>query len=595
MKKTQLFLPMLLACALGGHAQVKSIQKTRADLLKVSSNPRLAWYASTLKKLSAKPKVTGTAVLGSKSDAAGNRTEIGVGLTGTESGFSANGSPRQEQNGNTVCTIQPYRVNFATSDNFNLFAASTPIYPGQFYNIASVLQGAFSSIPTPARKPYQLGINIFNANNPGPGMLNVTDLTRSPLPEIQRVLLAPNYSASIPASGVFDMVEIKSTMMLKAKYETSQGIFLPLQEFGIPAEVTAGFAASGSVSTQTNRSHYLVSFIQPMYTINVLTNHDQLFQSPNAHTSLSNAGYVESVTYGRRVSIIISSSSSVTRVKAAISAALSAEINGLEGADIDVGTSSNGETSVSLKEVASSFHATIYGGEGDMANRIFSDIVAFRDAFRNYIRSSSAGTFSATTGAMPLHYTLRRISDNALLTVRSTGSFDELVSCNTSKYKVEVLYDGFTVNKVLEFPPDDMEDIYGKFTLASVSTNGRTTSKDLLLKNIPKDRAISKKAGGRDSDDVQVVAMNNVSRNDLVNSILNFSQAMYDWELATAPAYRENSSAELKFNLADVQSDIDQLTPGSSKIFTKNIRLTESSALGESKITLHTRIKVTKN
>jgi hypothetical protein len=590
-----LFISVFLFCNVSGFSQVKPIMKTRADLLKPISGSKLAWYATALKKLSAKGGGSGSAVLNSKTDDIGNRTEIGVGLTGSETGFTAQGNLRQEQSGNTVCTVQPTRVNFVTSDNFNLFSANTPIYPGQFYNINSVLGGSFSSIATPPRKNYQLGMSIFNPNNTGPSFLDVADLTRSPMPEIQRVLLAPNYDAFIPAAGVLDMTEIKSSMMLKAKFETSQGIFLPLQEFGIPAELTAGFQASGNASSTTRQSHYLVTFIQPMYTINVLTNHDQLFQTANVHSSQTNAGYVESVTYGRRVTIIISSSSNISRVKAAVSAALSAEINGTEAADIEVGSKVSGETSATLRNIAASFHAKIYGGEGEAANRVFSDIVDFRDAFRQYIRSPSASRFSASTGALPLHYTLRRISDNALLSVRSTGSFDELVSCNTSSYKVDILYEGFTVNKVIELGLDDQEDIYGKFMFQSISTNGRITPKNVTLKEISRNKAISKKAGGKDDDDIMVVAMTNVSPSDLAATILNFSQDMHDWEGVTSPTYTENSSAELKFNFSSVQADIDRLAPGASKIFTKDIRLTESTPFGDSKITLHTRIRVTKN
>ncbi|RYZ17667.1 MAG: hypothetical protein EOP49_50455, partial [Sphingobacteriales bacterium] len=355
----------------------------------------------------------------------------------------------------------------------------------------------------------------------------------------------------IPAQGVFDMEEIQSGMALRAKFETSQGIFVPLQELGIPASVEAGIQASGNASSANTLKSYMVSFIQPMYTISVLTNHDQFFQAANAFSSQTASGYVESVTYGRRVNIIISSSSNINRVKAALSAALSADISATEAADIEVGSKASGETSVSLRNVAASFHARIYGGEGVYANAVFSDIVEFRDAFRTYINSASASRFSERTGALPLHYTIRRISDNGLLTVRSTGSFDDLISCSTAKYKVEVLYEGFSVNKVVEVGFDDEEDIYGVLKLASISTNGRSSTKDLLLKSIPKSSAISKKTGGRDDDDVLKVAMSNVTSDEVVGSILSFSQTMRDWEPAGEPAYKENSSAELKFNLSD--------------------------------------------
>ncbi len=588
-----IFLAAGLLSGITGFSQTK-MQQSRAQLLKPMATSKLNWYATAMKKLALKGNTSGnSAVLHSRQDGA-SKVEIGVGLTGSENGFSTAGNTRQETGGNTVCTFQPMRVNYVTSQDFNLFDPASRIYPGQMFNINSILNNSFSAAQTPARKNYQIGISIFNPDNPGPGFLDVTDLTRSPLPEVQRQLLAPSFQASIPAQGILDMSEVSSTTELKAKFETSSGIFLPLQELGIPAEITAGFQGSGDASSTARKKVYMLNLIQPMYTLNVLTNHNQLFQSANAHTSLTNAAYVESVTYGRRILIVVTSSATLARVKAAMSAAISAEINGTEGADIDLGTKVSGETSASLQEIATTFHARIYGGENQYANAIFSNIAAFRDAFRQYINSPSASRFTANTSALPLHYTIRRISDDALLSVRSVGNYDELISCNTSKYKVEVQYTGFTVNKVVEGPPDSEEDIYGTFKLSSVTTNGTTTSKNMLLKEIPKDRAISKGAGKKDEDDVTIVAMNNVSETNIRATTLNFYQKMHDWELMHEPAYREESSAELKFNFATVADEISSLAPGASKTFSKNIKLEESGPLGVSKITLHVKIKITK-
>ncbi len=597
MKRNHFYLltVLLTAYSLNVASQPKSIT-SMADRLRLTSKTKLAWYSNALKLSAAKkgPGTSGSTVLNTRNLGA-NRVEIGIGLTGSAQGFSANGSPRQQQSGSATCTIQPTKIDFSTSDNFNLFTGSNTIMPGQFFTINSIINNSFSALSTPPRKPYQLGISIFNAANPGPNFLDVTNLSRSPLPEIQATLLAPNYGAFIPAEGILDMVKINSSFELKARFETSQGIFLPLEEFGIPADITAGIEGDASSSNNVRLSYYMVNFIQPMYTINVLTNNNQLFQTANAHAAITDGAYVESVTYGRRLTIIIGSSSTETKIRAALSAALSASITGTEAAGVELGSEVSGETEATLRNVATKFHAKIYGGEGSFANRIFADIVAFKTALKNYISSPSAGVFSANTTALPLNYTLRRISDNSLLSVRSVGSFDDLVSCNTSKYNVEILWNGFTVNKVIEGPGDDKEDIYGTFHLKSVTTNGRERSRDVLIKSIPKNDAISKKAGESDDDDVIVSVLTDVSQDDLLATILNFSQGIFDWELVTAPAYKENNSSDLKFSLSDVRSDINALAPGAFKTFNKNIGLTESSVFGESKITLRVKVRVTRN
>lgn len=568
------------------------LTKQKATIVKLPANSTLKWYINGITSTKTASTTSAGTVLGSRQSGT-NTVQIGVSLPQAAESFSRNGSSRQSTTGDQTCTIQPMKVDYLTSDNFNLFTADNTIIPGKFFNINSVITNSFSAFNSPQRKPYQLGMSIFNPRNTN-NMLNVTDLTRSPLPEVQSTLLAPNYGASIPAEGVLDLVEINSSIELKASLESSRGVFLPLEELGIPADITASMDFNASAQNSTQLSYYMLSFYQPMYTINVLTDNNQLFVDPNAFRNCTDAAYVESVTYGRRVVIIIGSTSTATRVKAALSAALSATITGTEAAGLTVGTENSAEADASLRSVASKFHAKVYGGEGTFANRMFSDIITFKNAFKAYMTSSSAGTFNAQTGALPLHYTLRRISDNALLSVRSVGSFDDLVGCNTATYKVEVLYKGFKVNTVVEAPFDDKEDIWGTLRVASANVNGTTRSINKTIKSISKDNAISKGAGSTDADDITVKVMEGLTTSQVTNTTLNFSESICDWEPLHNPNYQPNSSAELKFNLANKAADIRELNPGQSKSFDNPINLTESGPGGSSKITLLTKIKVTK-
>lgn len=586
-----LLIALILCIATPGFAQLNRKIANTSRLSALVKSTKLKWYTTALDNSLLQRSNTGASVLHSRT-VGGNRVEIGVGLTGSEEGFSPVGSPRQEESAGTVCTIQPTKIDFLGDNNFNLFTTSTNLEPGQFFNINSIITNSFTAFASPARKPYQIGMNIFNPANPAPNMLEVTNLTRAALPEIQSTLLAPNYGASIPAEGILNIVRIGSTYEASAQFKTSQGIFLPLAEFGIPIDLNAGVRADGAANAAARLNFYMVHFYQPMYTLNLLTNNDALFQQANAHLSCANGAYVQSVTYGRRVVMIIGSIETEQRVTAAISAALSASVTGGEFAGVEVGSSVSGETAVSLRNIAQKFSAKIYGGEGSFGNALFSDIVNFRDAFRAYINSPSASVFRNSTGAVPLHYTLRRISDNSLLAVRSVGNFDELVSCNTSKYYVEVLWKGFRVDQVVEAPLDTKEDIYGTLKLASVSINGNTQNKNIIIKAIPVGKPISKGLGETDNDDVSVRVLTGLDKTSLLNCILTFDQAFYDFDLLTKPRYQENSSSQLVFNFSGFAANIKSIQPGQSRIFDKEIRLTESGPIGESKIALLVKVRV---
>ena len=591
MKTQTCLLPaLLLAAATQLHAQA-IFNRNKADKLHVQGN-NLNWYIGSLRLTPATNASTASGVLDSR-QSGNNRVEFGTGLVRAQEAYAANGTPTRTASGNQVCTSQPMRVDFLTAGDFNIYSAASTMMAGDFYNINSVLNNSFTAFRSPQRRSYQLGISIFNAarNN---SMLTVTNTTRSPQPEVQQQLLAPNYGAPIPADGIFDMTEIQSTMQLKTQFETALGLFLPLEEFDIPLDITAGIEGSLNTGASARLKYYMVSFYQPLYTINVLTRPEFMFENQAAFQTCTDGAYVESVTYGRRLVMIVGSADTEVRIKAAVSEALGATVTATEAAGLRVGGSASGMSDAALRTIISRFHANIYGGEGRFANAIFGDIVNFKNGFREYITSASAGVFSARTGAVPLHYTLRRISDNALLAVRSVGNYNSIVDCTTGSYKVEVLWKGIKVNTVIEGPGDDKEDIWGNFKLKTATINGVNSPKDITIKSTDKNRAVSLRANQTDNDDVTVRVLDGMNLTDICNTTLNFSQAYFDWEPVHDPAYRENNSAELKFNLSNQSAAIRNLLPNQSATFDNPVGLTETGPFGSSKITLLTKIRVTR-
>ena len=127
---------------------------------------------------------------------------------------------------------------------------------------------------------------------------------------------------------------------------------------------------------------------------------------------------------------------------------VSASVTGGEAAGVEVGVKGNGTISSQVRTGIKKFWGVLYGGNSSQTLTTYNDVTAFHQAFKNYLTSSSATTFGRNTGALPISFSLKRISDGAIIGVRSIGSFDEKVECNTNSFTVDVNFTGFTVNKV---------------------------------------------------------------------------------------------------------------------------------------------------
>ncbi|HTE24183.1 thiol-activated cytolysin family protein [Flavitalea sp.] len=553
------------------------------------------WYFADLKRnqisedQSQEPKVLAKQVNGR------DIVEVGIGLKSAGPAFQQNGASKIVANGDINKEIQPMKVDFCTGEDFDLYSTSLSIYPGQFVSINSLLTPGMSAFESPRRKAFDLGIDISTSTNQELNILKVTDLTRSPDPEITRTLLNRNHGAYFPAKVLGDITKLKSTIQLSASLSVRQGIFLPLEEFGIPADINAGLSGNVSTANLLGMKYFMYNYFQPMYTIKVLTHHNELFEHAGDHKLCTQGAYVESVAYGRRILVIIGSMESENKIHAALSAALGATVTGGEFAGIELGSKFSGETDISLRNTASVFHAAVYGGEAGFGNRIFSDIVKFKESLANYIESPSASRLSDKTTAVPLHYVLRRISDNALLSVRSVGSYDELISTNVAKYKVEVHWKGVKVTKVLEGFGDNKEDIWGSLKVRSANINGTNKILDINIVSIKKGDPISLRANQTDSDNIKVKVLDGLTKQQVSNTILNFEQRFFDWEPLHTPEYDENNSNQLKFDLSTESRDIQAMKSGDAISFTKEMKLTESGFANQtSKITLLTKIVVKK-
>ncbi len=578
-------------------AQPKNYEK---KIQAIKSQGPLTWYKAFLSKKAY------LSIAGSSETILGERTQgplkvqVGANLIPANSTYTNNGNVRNEESGNITCEVQPKRINYLLPGDFSIMRQSFSFinYPGDFVNPSHIINASSALSPFQSvnpRNPYKIGISIFAPN--GTNEITISDFNTIPQAKIQDSLLAGNFGASIPVNGILEISEVKSSVQLAASLEYSYGVFLPLEELGIPADITAGLRLENNDSLSTSLKVFMVSFTQPLYSLNLLTNINGLFVNPAHLVNNSNGAYISDVTYGRRALFIFAATSFEALRDAMFEGGLNATVTGGEAAGVEVGVKAEGSINAQLKSSIKKFWGILYGGNGAQTLTAYNDIAAFHQEFKNYITSSSARVFRRNTGALPISYSLKRISDGAIISVRSLGSFDEKVECNTNSYSVDVNFKGFTVNKVVEAPFDNEDDIWGTFRYAKRNTNSTNiTAGNAILFDKKNDKAISKGAGETYSHgDNPVRIIQQISKTDLISTILNFSENIRDWELLASPDYDPLSGNALQFDFSSKSSDINNLAPGQTKTYEKAMPLFENGNNTGAKVTFKVEIKVKRN
>ena len=595
MTKIIIALLALLAVNLA-NAQNKINQR---KITAIKNNSSLQWYKTVLNNKNNAVQNTGSeTIIGQRLQGA-LKVQVGANLIPGNSQYSNIGNAKTEEGSNFTCTIQPKNINYLVPGDFSIMKLSSSFtnYPGDFVRPENIINSGSSLSPfftNNARNPYKIGISIFTSR--GPNEITVSDFNTIPQAKIQDSLLAGNFGASIPANGILEMTEIKSSVQLSASLEYSYGVFLPLEELGIPADITAGIKLEGSNEQDINLHYFLVSFTQPLYTLNLLTKGEGLFVNPAHNNNNSNGAYISDVTYGRRALFIFAASDFQGLQSAMFDGGVSASVTGGEAAGVEVGVKGNGTISSQVRTGIKKFWGVLYGGNSSQTLTTYNDVTAFHQAFKNYLTSSSATTFGRNTGAIPISFSLKRISDGAIIGVRSIGSFDEKVECNTNSFTVDVNFTGFTVNKVVEFIGDAEDDIWGNFRYASRNTNSqKINSGNTTLFNVAWDKAISRKANASytaAANPVRIIPQ--ISKNDLLKTILNFSEDVKDWEVIS-PTYDPLSGTALQFDFDDKKNEINAMTPGQEKKFVKEVPLYENGKSDAAKVTFKVEVIVKRN
>lgn len=560
---------------------VRQLSATQLANLKVSP---IGWYFDKVER----PATSGASGSIKTKTVGTNRSEVGVNLPRVQNVIAPNGQPSYAVSSSGYCETQAVKMDYLNESAFSLVnineTFSPLIFPGSFIEAGSLLEKrpVFYSRAT-ERAPLTVGISVSNPKSKAPTEISISDFGANNIDQLNTELRNKHFGAAISPVYAFSLTEITSTEHFTATLNYSAGLMLPLEEFGLPIDLSQGVKVNVSGSGDKKMHSYMVSFIQPMYAYSVKeVDMNRFFNRAGLASQHSTAGYVSSVIFGRMVLLTFQSTEDSATVDALISQRLGVSFTSGELANAKLGVNVDGTVKTNFTNKVKNFKAFVYGGDAATALKLTSnpeDVYAF-------IQNASAYTLSATSGALPIQYVINRVSDGRALGVRSTSSFS-MEDCLNPRFDVDVIYKGIKCNKVVEAPFDNEEDIFGSVKVA-----------DKTLFTIAENNALSIKAGDTKKADVDPVRVKSSQTiNDIKNLKLTFAPNVKDWELLIKPKFEEKQQADLVFNLENKINQLYQLEAGESVIIdskTQNLRLYEDGREDNASITILYEVKITR-
>lgn len=538
-------------------------------------------YFERLAEVSKKVNTGSGQTLASKTGSLG-KSEVVVNMTPRSTPVQSVGAATTQRNGKSVCESQNYNMDYLNVGLFNSYTLSLPasVYPGAFVEAQSLLSNRPAAYTAAGRAPLNIGISINDSKN----IKNFTASTfgSNYTTELHAALRNTSFGTQIPAYLVMNAVEVNSLTQLQANFDLTVGLMIPLEELGVPVEISQGISVGVSDTSSRKLYSYLLTYEQPMYDYTVKEIDRSLFFTGNgAAAQHPNAVLVRSVIYGRRITMLIKSSETLETVKTTVRERLGVSTTG------DLGVSAGLQVDAAIRnrfeQQIRSFHAFVQGGSAELGNKIFNDPAAIK----SYIEDTRAARLTAATGEVPIQYILERVSSDAVVGIRSTANYNAQ-SCIQPNFDIAVIYKGIKCNKVIEAPGDDKEDVFGKCTV-----NGKK------LADIPENSALSIKAGTTSADLKTVVAGDNIALDQMASYILNFSSELKDWELLQKPEFKLAQPLDGKYQITSSRlNKIMALDKGESALLdegTQELKLYENSDKSSASVSVLYQVKVTRN
>ncbi len=514
---------------------------------------------------------------------------VGVNLPRTQQTLTPVGNTNFNINASGYCEVQNFKMDYLNEHAFNMVTTrqvfSGAIFPGAFIDAKSLLeaspvlyQGATN------RAALKVGISISNPKSNAPTEVTLNDFGTNNINQLNTALRDKHFGAAIPAQFAFELKEIKSIDHLTATFNYSAGLMLPLEEFGLPVDLSQGINAKANNNTTKKIRNYMVSFIQPMYAYSVQeVDVNKFFTSSGLASGHTNAGYVSSVIFGRMALLTFQSVEDSASIDALLRGRLGITVTGGQLADAQLGVNINANVKTNFSNKISSFKAFIYGGNAATALQITSN----PDAIFSFIRETNAAILGHPTGALPLQFTIQRVSDGRTIGVRSTSSF-MAEDCLNPRYDIKVRVTEIRCHKVVEAPFDDAEDIFGNCKIGNIS----------LFNIAEADKVSIKKDGKADINGEKKIVRESLTINNIKDLRLTFIPDIKDYELLIKPQYKAKQPGDLVFSFENKITQLYKLEPGQSVFIDgappKALRLYENGDTNSSSISIMYQIEVTR-
>lgn len=296
----------------------------------------------------------------------------------------------QVDSGNWVCSSNTWNYQQG-NDDFPLYDPNVSVvYPG------SLLQGASLDQATPdvvavKRGPGTVSIDLVNGSNSV--YVNLPEVKKSYITQALNDIVNDNNEV-LPARFNFNHKEVKS----KEELAIELGLNVDI------APVTIG--AEFEFSNESEANHYLVTLKQSFFTMSydIPATYDEFFDPSVTPMDLAKyvgpnnpACYVSDVTYGRVFYLLIESTSSLMKIKAAVNLSFS-------NAPV------NGETEVNYLSSLDSLSVKVLALGGSMTPT-FSAISASNLSSL----TTQLGKSADIQAGVPLSYVVRTVYNNKLV------------------------------------------------------------------------------------------------------------------------------------------------------------------------------------
>jgi hypothetical protein len=436
----------------------------------------LSWYITAKQNFYKSLKNVEANTVMARKNVSGGFQELGPSFNEDQVEREKSSTTTKLQNGKVICRNVSKEFDLSIKPEFNIlkFSSQSQIFPGVISTADAILsESVVTPTGLPARKPMTINISLPGAS----ASSFVLDNAGTAQPGKVNDIIRNNNGIPIPAMIGASLTEVDSKFDFAAELEASSGLFLPLEEFGVPAEVNAGAEFSGNVAGSNKRRTYLLKFIQPMFILSHNEfNSANIFQDAAAAASKSNLVMINSVTYGRMVFIRIVSEESAINVKTAIKGKLGIELTEL---NVKAGHGIEGSGSTNFSTVVKDFKAVVIGGNITAASRIITDPTQLK----GYIDDVSARTLSLNTGAVPISFTMVRLSDYASLGIRSVANFQAVQDCQAIN-GYSIFISRFGVSKVVDNPlAGNNEDLFGSITVQAFYKKADGTEAEIKDEN----------------------------------------------------------------------------------------------------------------